>query len=238
MLRQIHRLLMCLALLVAGNAWAGNDSLAPLFEKIAAAYGATPPIAMREAGNMTSFRKGTGLLLRLYQAPDRFRIVIGYDSGPEVRTMLGTLAWQQDEPASEELRGAIMLQCARIVLPWNLLAAKKTVRDLGTVVDANGKTLQSIEVPINEAMKLIADVDPETGRILRSRSIQSVGDGKALEFTTLYSNFRTEHGRQHALTEQHYIMGQLIGQSTIEMVDYPPTLPEDAFALAPEHQGI
>lgn len=224
---RIGLILSCLALLLSGNAF-GNDTLAPLFEKIIAAYGATPPAAMRETGSMTAFRKGNAPLLRLYRAPSHFRVVIGYDSGAEVRTMIGNQAWLQNEPASIELRGAIALQKARVELPWNLLA-EKAVRDLGNVIDANDKSVRSIEMPIDAFLKIIVDVDPDNGRILRSKGIQQTGQGKTLEFSTIYSNFRTQHGRLHALTEQYFIMGQLIGQFTIETVDYPDTLPEEAF---------
>lgn len=227
MTHRSSRLLMLWLLILTANAWAG-EPLVPLFDKIVSAYGATRPPAMRETGSMTSFRKGNAPLVRLYRAPNHFRIAIGYASGAEVRTMIGAQAWQQDEPASPELRAAIALQKERVALPWNMLA-EKAVRDLGTVVDANGKTLRAIEVPVEQNLKMIVDIDPETGHILRCRGKQAVGNGNTLEFTSVYSNFHTQNGRVHALTEQHYIMGQLIGQSTIDTVDYPSTLPDEAF---------
>jgi hypothetical protein len=225
---RLGRILSLLTLLLAGNA-AANDTLAPLFDRISAAYGATPPPAMRETGSMTSFRKGNAPVLRLYRTPNHFRIAIGYASGVEVRTMIGEQAWLQDEPASVELRGAIALQKARIELPWSLLAGK-AVRDLGNDTDANGKMVRLIELPIVASLKMIVDIDPDTGRILRSRGIQDTGNGMILEFSTTYSNFRTQHGRLHAQTEQYFIMGKLVGQFTIETVDYPATLPDDVFA--------
>lgn len=231
MLHRTGRLLVILMLLFAGKAWA-SDPLTSLFDKIATAYGTTAPAAIRETGSMTTLRKGNGVLLRLYRFPDHFRSAIKYDSGIEVRTMIGKQAWMQDQPASGALRGAIALQKARVGLPWNMLA-ETAVQDLGTIVDVNGKVLQAIEVPLEKGLKMVVDVEPETGYIVRCRGQVAVDSGKTLEFTTVYSNFQTQQGRVHAMIEKHFIMNMSIGQSTIETIDYPTTLSEDAFNPSP-----
>lgn len=216
------------ALSFAGAA-ASAEPPKELLGKIAAAYGTTAPEAMVEEGRTTSFRRGEGKLLRQYQAPDRFSIRIDYSSGSELRTLLGEKAWQQGAPANPMLRGAIALQVARIALPWNMLAKRSSLIDLGPVTISDGKAGRAIEFPLEEQLKLVVEVDTDSGRILRSRGIYRMGEG-TMEFATAYSDFQTIHGRLHATREEHYAMGQHTGFSVIEKVSYPASLPEDAFA--------
>ncbi|WP_420473284.1 hypothetical protein [Noviherbaspirillum sp. ST9] len=195
-----------------------------LLARIAAAYGTTAPTAIVEEGTTTSFRRGDGKLLRQYQSPDRFSIRIDYSTGSEARVMVGEKAWQQGAPANPMLRGAIALQVARIALPWNMLAKRSSLVDLGPV-PAGG---HAIEFPLEEQLKLVVEVDPASGRILRSRGIYRMGEG-TMEFATAYSDFRTVNGRLHAAREEHYAMGQHTGYSVIEKVSYPRDLPDSAF---------
>ncbi len=220
-------LLYSLTILVAGSACA-TESLQQIFAKVATAYGATPPAAIRETGTTTSFRRGSGSLLRLYKAPDRFRVEIGYPSGIETRTMVGAMAWQQHTPANPVFRGAVALQAARIALPWNMLAKQSAAVDLGAASTADGKAVRAIEFPLEDQLKLVVEIDPETGHILRSRGIQSLG-GNSIEFATAYSDFRKGNGRIHAVREEHYAMGQHIGHSVIEKIEYPESVPDSAF---------
>lgn len=203
------------------------ESMQQVFDRVASAYG-SPPAAIRETGTTTSSRRGSGSLLRLYQAPDKFHIEIGYASGVEARTMVGAMAWQEHTPANPIFRGAVALQAARIELPWNMLAKQSSVLDLGTASNADGKTVRAFEFPLEDQLKLVVEIDPESGHILRSRGIQSIG-GSTIEFTTDYSDFRKENGRIHAVHEEHFAMGQHIGHSIIEKVEYPATLPDSAF---------
>lgn len=216
-----------LALAFAGTASAAQPPK-EILEKIAGAYGTTPPAAMVEEGTTTSFRRGEGKLLRHYKAPDRFSIRIDYATGSEVRTMAGEKTWQQGAPANPVLRGAIALQVARIALPWNMLEKRSSLVDLGAVSTPDGKTGRAIEFPLEDQLRLVLEVDPETGRILRSRGIYRMGDN-TMEFATAYSDFRNSNGRLHAAREEHYAMGQHTGFSVIEKVSYPATLPESLF---------
>lgn len=204
------------------------DPLQEIFAKVEAAYGTQPPAAISEAGTTVSFRLGNGALTRLYKAPDRFRIEIRYATRTELRTMAGTNAWQQGEPANPMLRGAIALQAARIALPWNLLARRAEAVDRGPVAGPDGKMLRQVEFPLEPQLKLVVEIDAQTGYILRSRGIQSVG-GTPMEFATVYSDFRKRDGRIHAAREDHFAMGHHTGYSLIESVEYPVQVPDSAF---------
>jgi len=221
----MRSLSVVIAVLLYGPATAAEPPK-DLLAKIAAAYGTTAPAAIVEEGTTTSFRRGDGKLLRQYQSPDRFSIRIDYSTGSEARVMVGEKAWQQGMPANPMLRGAIALQVARIALPWNMLAKRSSLVDLGPVA-APGSG-HAIEFPLEEQLKLIVEVDPASGRILRSRGIYRMGEG-TMEFATAYSDFRANNGRLHAAREEHYAMGQHTGYSVIEKVSYPKNLPDSAF---------
>lgn len=205
------------------------EPLPELLARVAATYGAAPPAALRETGRTISFRRGEAPLVRLYRAPDRFRIDIAYAGGSERRGLVGERAWAQEQAANPMLRAAIVLQAARMALPWNLLAAGPAARDRGGVRDANGRDLREVEWDLAGDLKLIVEIDPESALIRRSRGILAAS-GNTLEFATVYEDFRRFDGRLRATREQHFAMGQAIGHSVIETVDFPASLADSAFA--------
>ena len=221
-------LLSSLIILAGGSATASPPAQ-QIFDKVAAAYGATPPATIRESGTTTSLLRGNGSLVRLFKAPDNFRSEINYSSGTEVRTMVGPLAWQQHKPANSLLRGAIALQAARIALPWNMLAMRAATVDRGTATMSDGKTVQVVEFPVEPQLKLVVNIEPETGHILRSHGVMSLDD-RAAEFITNYSDFRRVGDRIHAGREEQFAIGKYIGYSIIDSVEYPESMPDSAFA--------
>ena len=215
------------ALLALASAAGAAEPSQQLFDKVAAAYGAAPA-AIRETGSTTSRQRGSGALVRLFKAPNLFRSEISYSSGMEVRTLRGALAWHQNTPANPMQRGAVVLQAARIALPWNLLSARASAIDLGAALTAQGQSVRIIELGLEPQLKLVVEIETETGHMLRSRGIQSIGAG-AMEFSTDYSDFRSANGRVHAGREEQFVMGQHIATSLIDKVEYPATIPDSAF---------
>ena len=223
------RLLILLSFLLGLPAAAAAEaSLAEILARVEAAYGTTAPAAIRETGTTSSQRRGEGRLTRLYRAPDHFRIDIAYAGGGESRGLAGPRAWAQEQAANPALRGAIVLQAARIGLPWNLLARRAAALDRGSEPGPDGRPRRAVELPLEEGLRLLLEIDPESGRILRPRGLQNVGPS-IVEFATEYSDFRRRGERLHAALEQHYAMGRHIGHSTIEQVDYPATIGDDEF---------
>ena len=98
----------------------------------------------------------------------------------------------------------------------------------GRGVGVDGKAVRAIEFPLEDQLKLVVEIDPETGHILRSRGIQSLG-GNTVEFATVYSDFRKDNGRIRAVREEHYAMGQHIGHSIMEKIEYPESVPDSEF---------
>ena len=219
--------LCALTLSLAGAAGAA-ESMPQIFSKVAAAYGGPAPTAMVETGTTTSFTRGPATLLRQYQAPDRFRIEINYASGSEVHSMVGDSAWMQGKPSNPTLRGAVALQAARMALPWNMLARQDAAIDRGELAGPEGKSVRVFELALEDKLKLVVEIDAESGHILRSRGIQTIGNN-TMEFATGYSDFKTASGRTYAAHEEHYAMGQHTGYSNISKIDFPESIPDSAF---------
>ena len=195
---------------------------------VAAHAGGAAPSAIHERGVTESMRRGKGPVERWWQAPDRFRIEIRYPGATESRLLRGAEAWQQGQPATAAFHGALVLQAARMGLAWRLQENAQGVSDLGTRPDSAGKPARVLEWQVREEIRLIVEIDPETLLIRRSRGILSLNNS-SMEFATSYENYRTVDGRQVAMTEQHYAMGQFIGTTTLDSVEFPAVLPAPTF---------
>ncbi len=221
---------LCLLALLAQCGSALAADLGPLLDRIAAAYGkSVAPTSILQTGRTISNMRGEGALLRAYRDPDRFRIAIGYAGGEEVRILNGPGAWQQHRPMSEMFRGALLLQVARMNLPWNLLAARQSLRDRGIHPLADGTQVHIFEMPMAGGLRLEVAADPSSGRILRSNGVVTSPEGGEMAFGTIYENFKTADGRLYAATEQHFAMGRYIGRSTIDSVTFDIPLADALF---------
>ena len=167
-------------------------------------------------------------MLRLYKAPDKLHVEINYASSSENRTVVGSMAWYQHEPAKPTVRGATTLQAARMALPWNVLAKPSAAIDLGPIANADGKTVRAVEFPLEEQLKLVVEIDPETGYILRSRGILTMAQN-SVEFATVYSDFRKGNGRIRAAHEDQFAMGRYLGHSRIDKIEYPESMQDSVF---------
>lgn len=208
---------------------AARADLAAFLEEVATAHGGgATPVAMHERGVTESLRRGAGPVERWWQAPDKFRIEIAYPGAPESRLLNGAGAWQQGQPASLPFRGALLLQAARMALPWRLREHAAQITDLGANPIGNGRQVRSLEWRFAEGMRVIVEVDMETKLVMRSRGVMSI-NGASMEFATGYENYRMLNGRRVAMTERHFAMGQYIGSTTLESVEFPAVLPAPTF---------
>lgn len=212
------------------------DDLTTLLDKMVAAYGggATPP-ALLERGTTVSFRRGQGSVERLWAqgdaAGERFRIVIAYPGGTEKRAMIGPEAWQQDRPASAAFRDAVVLQAHRMALPWRLREARAALIDRGLQPASDGSLRRVVDWPVEPGMTISAEIDPANGRILRSVGRLEVM-GSLMEFATTYADFVVGARPGYAATEQHYAMGQHIGETRLTEVSVPPGVDDAVFRPA------
>jgi hypothetical protein len=86
-----------------------------------------------------------------------------------------------------------------------------------------------LEWQVREDIRLIVEIDPATLLIRRSRGILSFNNS-SMEFATGYENYRVVEGRQVAMTEQHFAMGQFIGTTTLDSVEFPAVLAAPTFS--------
>lgn len=199
-----------------------------LAEVVAAHGGGVAPTAIHERGVTESLRRGKGPVERWWQAPDRFRIEIAYPDAAESRLLRGAEAWQHGQPATAAFHGALVLQAARMALPWRLQENAHRVTDLGSVRSADGTPVRTLEWPVQEGIRLIVEIDPATRLILRSRGILTINNS-SMEFATGYEDYRTVAGRRVAMVERHFAMGQYIGTTTLGSVEFPAVLPAPTF---------
>ncbi len=224
------------------------DEVLDLLKKSVDAYGGEKALAtlvVRESGSLTTAVRGEkeGTIKRMYRRPDRLRVEVSFPGqSPEVRVLDGTKGWRQGQPASGMPFDAMVLQAARFSLPLNLLERRGELKDLGSVT-RDGKTRRVLELPLGGNLSLTAEIDPATGRILRStaRSAGAMGGksmsvggmpaGMTVEFATTYGDFRKVDGILFAFKEGNFAMGQYTGDTVLEKVEVLKEFP--AGALTP-----
>ncbi len=221
-------ILACALSMLAGGPAIAADSLQAVLAKVASVYGPAPG-AIRETGTTFSVLEGEGTLLRLYRFPDRFHIEIAYAEAFDNRTMIGDKTWNKQATANRMSRGAIVLQAARIALPWSMLARQSAALDRGAASLTDGRAVRVIEVPLAETLTMLVDVDPETGYIVRSRGMQVLAQTE-IEFATMFSDFKSRDGRVYAAREEQFAAGRKTGYSFLDKVEYLDSLPDSAFA--------
>ncbi len=213
------------------------ENLDELLAKVAEAYGGKGDDgirAMRLTGTTHAARRGTdGAFLLNFQRPDRLRIEYAYPVRPEVRIINGPQSWINGSPMSSGSHSAMILQAARLDLPWILLEQPEKLRDAGTVQAPDGVMLRSLELPLAPGHTLIAEIDPNSGRILHSRGTM-VGTRGTMEFDTIFQDFATQDGRLYAATEIHFAKGLYTGYTKIDKIEFLDALPDDLFAPSSE----
>jgi hypothetical protein len=185
-------------------------------------------VAVRQAGTVTSLLHPgqAASLKRLAARGGRLRVEIGWSGEPEVRVVDGQVGWRGGEPAGGPPLAAMVLQAARFDLPLRLKEGLARVEDRG-VVELGGKRLRALALEVAPGLVVEADLDPATGRILRSRGASSVGP--ALEFVTTYDDFRTVGGLLFAFREGNWANGVTTGETVLTSVELLSRLPEQAF---------
>ncbi len=221
------------------------DELLDLLKKSVDAYGGEKALAklvFRESGTLTATMQGgkQGTISRIYARPDRLRVEVALPGDPvEVRVLDGKKGWRQGKEAAGMPFDAMVLQAARFSLPLNLLERRRELKDRGTVT-RDGRTLRVLELPLGGTLSLAAEIDPGTGRIVRSTaksagamggksmSVGGAHGGMTVEFVTTYDDFRKVDGVLFAFREGNYAMGQHTGDTLLEKVEILKTLPAGA----------
>lgn len=90
--------------------------------------------------------------------------------------------------------------------------------------------LHIVELALENGMKVVAEIDSASGRLTQSKGIAGI-DGRSMEFTTTYEDFRTTDGHLIAFRENHYAMGNHVGYTQIEAIEFKETLPAAIFQM-------
>lgn len=230
-MRRITGIIFLAALLISRPGMADVDQL---LEKVIAAYGGREHIsritAYQQFGvTFSSMRGVEGNILRVYRHPDHLRVEIRYDKdNSESRILAGSRAWKQDQPVEGIFYSTMLLQAARLGLPAILVEHRQHVLEAGMMKGNQGETLHALELNFHGKYKLIAGIDPVSGRILESHGIIKMNDS-TMEFGTVYDDFRFQEGRLFAFKEVHYAMGRKTGYTHIQRIEIVPVLPEEMF---------
>lgn len=211
-----------------------RQAVRALVNRCVAAYGGKPALAraavVLEEGRVTSLlHPGEhGRIGRAYVRPGKLRVETEFPSGPgEIRVLDGGRGWRNGEPVDGPRLAAMILQAARLDLPALLSAWVEKVEDRGAT-EIDGRPVRVLALQPAPGLVVIAEVDVGTGRILRSRG-SSVDPGMPLAFETTYGDFREVDGVLVPFLERNWANGRTTGETILEKVSFPKTLPDGHF---------
>jgi hypothetical protein len=226
-----------LALVLAASSAApppGVAAVGALVEKVVEAYGGKGalerfPVLVQEGEVVAHEASDVGRVLRIYERPRRLRVTISYPgSAPEQRILDGAQGWRGGrEVSGTPPHVAMLLQAARMDLPSSLSSGRERLLDEGTI-ERDGKKLRALTLPLGEGLSVTAEVDPESGRILRTVARMPGGVGN-LEFVTAYSDFRKVSGVLVPFREENFVQGRHSGTTVLRSVEFLAEPPTGAF---------
>jgi len=235
-MRHVHVLLSAAALVLLGTAApshaAPSTEVTALVDRCVAAYGGAAALAgvaaIRQAGTVTSLLHPgqAGRLQRWAARGGRLRVEIGWNGEPEVRVVDGQVGWRGGMAVQGPPLAAMMLQAARFDLPLRLREGLARLEDRG-VVEHDGRKLRALALEVAPGLVVEAELDPATGRILRSRGATS--SGPAIEFVTTYADFRTVGGLLFAFREGNWANGATTGETVLTAVEPLARPPDGVF---------
>jgi hypothetical protein len=211
---------------------AGAEEAGALVDKMVAAYGGHAALekiaAIREEGRVeATMRVGSsGPIVRTYERPSKLRIQIG--EGPkftEVRVLNGAKGWRNSQEATGVSYEAMVLQAARLDLPWLLMKHKTKLVDNGPM-ERDGRRLQVLELPLENGLSVSAGIEPITGHILFSSGTTKTG---SMTFETAYDDLRTVAGVLFAFKEINMAQGTKTGETVLSKIEILKESPGDAF---------
>lgn len=212
------------------------EPLQAVLARVVTAYGGTSAVAatsrMLQRGSVTSrmHAGAEGRIQRFFEGPARLRVEIEYPgAAAEVRIINGRDGWRNGLRSTGPMYAAMLLQAARLGLPGVLDAFDDRLADLGEI-ERDGARRRAIALDFHDGLRLVVEVDVESGRILRSegRVIGSRG-APALSFATEYDDFRYVDGSLVPFHETNFAQGVRTGETRLEAVDLVGEMPEETF---------
>jgi len=211
------------------------DDLAPLLDKMAAAYGGRDRlekiVAFTQTGQVTAATSigNSGPIVRTFARPLKLRVQIGDPAHPaELRVLDATNGWRNGKPVTGPSYEAMVLQAVRLDLPFQLLAHKARLVEKESS-QHHGQKVRVIELPLDNDLMITAGVDPETGRILFTTGQTAAGAMGRMSFQTDYDDFTTVDGVLFGRKETNLANGTKTADITISAIQLLKEPPPDAF---------
>jgi hypothetical protein len=214
------------------------ESAAPYIEKIFAAYGGKQKLAAAasfriEGTVFPTMGKPKAPTIRTFSRPNRLKIVIDYPGAPELRILDGEKGRRSDRKGNAVQvngiqHGSMVLQAARINIPWILEEVKDNARLIPPVMH-NEKELKGIEVLLGEGLLLNVYFDPKNYFVVQSRAVLNIGKINTF-FDTFYSDFREIRGIIFPFREENHASGFHTATTVIKRVVLNPVVPENEFS--------
>jgi hypothetical protein len=215
---------------------AADTSVAGLVARMIDAFGGRTSIervhAYRMHGTVAAagHSSRSGPTVRVFQWPDRLKVVIDYPDAPETRIVKGRQGWRSSGGPVEEARSpmldAMVLQASRAGLPWVLTTRGAEARR-APAHDLDGRPLQGVELPVGDALAFRAWAD-STGRIRITQGEFIRGDMRT-QFETIYDDWRPVSGLWFAHREENYAAGMQTSTTVFDSVIVDPSLRPDEF---------
>ena len=216
--------LLLLCALGVTRALAAED-LGPLLDKMAGAYGGRERleklVALRETGQVTAATKvgKSGMVVRTFARPLKLRVEVGDPAHPaEVRVLDGTNAWRNGKSATGPACDAMVLQAARLDLPFQLLTHQEKLVEKEPM-DYHGGRVRVVELSLENDLLVTCGIAPDSGRILFSAGQTAAGEPMGrMKFETSYDDFRTVDGLLFAFKETNLAGGTKTADTTISTI--------------------
>jgi hypothetical protein len=211
---------------------AGAEDMGAVVDKMVAAYGGRAALekiaAIREEGKLEgTMRPGSlGPVVRTFARPSKLRVQVG--EGPkftEVRVLDGATGWRDGKKVTGVSCEAMVLQAARLDLPWLLMKNKTKLVDKGTM-EHDGRRLQVVELALDNGLSVSAGMEPTTGHILFSSGTTKTG---SMTFETSYGDLRTVDGVLFAFKETNLAQGMKTADTILSKIEILKKAPNDAF---------
>lgn len=211
-----------------------------LSRKVIEAYGGAAALAkvkaVRQTGKVTALAQGskTGTLERLLAPPDSLRVQIGYPGEPpELRIHHAGRGVRDGQDVTGTIPHlAMVLQSARLALPLWIAAGDHDIR-YGGRRERESRELETVVVALPGGLEVTGEIDPGSGRIVRTIGTIPGPGGASLEFVNTYSDFRKAGGITFAHREENFARGVHTGDTVLERIEVLSKVPEGAFDDAP-----
>ena len=188
----------------------------------------------REKGSIFAVRRNVeGPFVRTSRRPGELKVLLLYPNNPEVRILKGERGWRTDRrgnlsPVQGFLVSSMILQSARMELPWILDERRRDVKFLGQTGD-EGKRVTRLGIDLGEGLFLHIYVDEASGLIIRSTGILET-PAMSTRFEVIYSDFRPVGGILFPRREETFASGVHTGSIFISEVELNPPLDTGEFS--------